>query len=315
MFLPTNRVGLTLLAGACAALALAGSVTALGSTQGNKDMDSKRGLADDKALVASTVRVATYGHPVKIKGKIAPELKGETLFLERLLRGRWMRVKIVVVERDLTYTTSIKLKRTTKVRITSATLGTLFQRTLKVRAASRTERVRLNSWVGKRVSVSGAVRPATVGREVSVTVKRNGRQHVLGKAKTKIGGKFQVTWTARSTGIKRLRLHIRGDRSAVESTRSLRLNIFAPANASYYGPGFIGGRTACGQTMTSSSVHVAHRTLPCGTKLKFYLGGKVVDAVVKDRGPYVSGRLFDLSVGLKNRLGFGSTGVVGYLVK
>ncbi len=110
-------------------------------------------------------------------------------------------------------------------------------------------------------------------------------------------------------------MRIHGDRSAVESTQSLRLNVFALANASYYGPGFIGSRTACGQTMTSSSVHVAHRTLPCGTRLKFYLGGKVVDAVVKDRGPYVYGRLFDLSVGLKNRLGFGSTGVVGYLVK
>ncbi len=315
MLLPTNRVRLTLLAGACAALALVGSVTALGSTQGNKETDSKHGLADTKNVVVSTVRVATYGRPVKIQGKISAELKGETLFLERSLRGRWMRVKSFVAEQDLTYVTSLKLKRTTKIRITSPNLGTLFQRTLKVRAASRTKRVKLNSWVGKRVSVSGAVRPATVGRNVSVTVKRNGRKHVLGTARTKVGGKFKVTWTARSSGRKRLRLHIEGDRSAVESTQLLRLNVFAPANASYYGPGFIGSRTACGQTMTSSSVHVAHRTLPCGTKLKFYLGGRVVDAVVKDRGPFHYGRVFDLSVGLKNKLGFGSTGVVGYLVK
>ena len=37
--------------------------------------------------------------------------------------------------------------------------------------------------------------------------------------------------------------------------------------ASYYGPGFYGNRTACGQTMSTTLQGVAHRTLPCGTPL------------------------------------------------
>jgi hypothetical protein len=66
---------------------------------------------------------------------------------------------------------------------------------------------------------------------------------------------------------------------------------------SWYGPGFFGSGTACGQTYTREILGVAHRTLPCGTKVTFRnaANGKTITVRVIDRGPYVSGRIWDLS--------------------
>ncbi len=54
----------------------------------------------------------------------------------------------------------------------------------------------------------------------------------------------------------------------------------------WYGPGFYGNRTACGQRYTRYIVGVAHKTLPCGTLVQFRWGGKTAVAPVIDRGPY-----------------------------
>lgn len=73
--------------------------------------------------------------------------------------------------------------------------------------------------------------------------------------------------------------------------------------ASWFGPGFWGNRTACGQTMTSELVGVAHRTLPCGTAVTLRYGGTTLTVPVVDRGPYVYSREFDLTYATKLRLG------------
>ncbi len=67
---------------------------------------------------------------------------------------------------------------------------------------------------------------------------------------------------------------------------------------SWYGPGFYGKRTACGKAYTKEILGVAHRSLPCGTKVTFGWEGKTVTVPVIDRGPYVNGRQWDLSGGL-----------------
>jgi hypothetical protein len=68
-------------------------------------------------------------------------------------------------------------------------------------------------------------------------------------------------------------------------------------NVSWYGPGFYGNRTACGQALTTSLMGVAHRTLPCGTKVSFRnpSNGRVITVPVVDRGPYAAGRTWDLT--------------------
>jgi peptidoglycan lytic transglycosylase len=81
-------------------------------------------------------------------------------------------------------------------------------------------------------------------------------------------------------------------------------------NVSWYGPGFYGKRTACGLKLTRDLVGVAHRTLPCGSKVTFKnpANGRIVTARVVDRGPYVSGRRWDMTGGLCLKLGHCYTG-------
>jgi len=65
--------------------------------------------------------------------------------------------------------------------------------------------------------------------------------------------------------------------------------------ASWYGPGFYGNRTACGQLYTPQIIGVAHKTLPCGTMLELEFRGRIVTVPVIDRGPFIAGRTLDLS--------------------
>ena len=73
--------------------------------------------------------------------------------------------------------------------------------------------------------------------------------------------------------------------------------------ASWYGPGFYGNRTACGQLYTPEILGVAHLSLPCGTKLTLTYGSRSLSVTVIDRGPYVAGRTLDLSNATKLALG------------
>ncbi len=83
---------------------------------------------------------------------------------------------------------------------------------------------------------------------------------------------------------------------------------------SWYGPGFYGNRTACGYALTQSLVGVAHRSLPCGTLVQFRWGGRTVSARVVDRGPYVYGRLWDLTAGLCALLNHCYTGPITWKI-
>ncbi len=73
--------------------------------------------------------------------------------------------------------------------------------------------------------------------------------------------------------------------------------------ASWYGPGFYGNRTACGQLYTPEILGVAHLTLPCGTALTLTYGSRSLTVTVIDRGPYVAGRAIDLSNATRLALG------------
>ena len=83
-----------------------------------------------------------------------------------------------------------------------------------------------------------------------------------------------------------------------------------PRFASWYGPGLYGNKLACGGRLSPGTVGVAHKTLPCGTKVTLRNKGRTLNTKVIDRGPYVGGRYYDLTAAAKQKLGFGSTGTV-----
>lgn len=80
--------------------------------------------------------------------------------------------------------------------------------------------------------------------------------------------------------------------------------------ASYYGPGFHGKQTANGEIFDQEDFTCAHKTLPFNTKLKVVRkdNGKSVIVRVNDRGPYVDGRILDLSVAAGRQIGLDKVG-------
>ncbi len=97
----------------------------------------------------------------------------------------------------------------------------------------------------------------------------------------------------------------------VPAAKPLLVNawIFDPSE-SWYGPGFYGKRTACGEALTQTLLGVANRTLPCGTLVSFRnpYNGRVVTVPVVDRGPYVAGRLWDMTYATCSAIGHCWTG-------
>jgi rare lipoprotein A len=78
--------------------------------------------------------------------------------------------------------------------------------------------------------------------------------------------------------------------------------------ASYYGSES-GSRTASGQRFNQNAMTAAHRSLPFGTKLRVTHRGQSVIVTVNDRGPFIRGRVLDLSKGAARAIGLTGAGV------
>src|SRR5579871_5285503 len=78
--------------------------------------------------------------------------------------------------------------------------------------------------------------------------------------------------------------------------------------ASFYG-NESGRQTASGQRFNQEAMTAAHRTLPFGTKLRVTHGGRSVVVTINDRGPFIRGRVLDLSTGAARAIGLTSAGV------
>ena len=188
----------------------------------------------------------------------------------------------------------------------AAPVATKASSSLTVRSVRRTV------MAGQRVVVRGTLRPAGSGRAVSLQLgKAGGGWVTVDHDRTDHRGRYVLAWRASKTGTKRVRVHFGGNR-ALSSARHLAgtTRIYRRAFASWYGPGLYGGHLACGGTLSAGTLGVAHKSLPCGTKVTLHYKGRTVRVPVVDRGPYVGGREFDLTAATKARLGFGSTGTV-----
>ena len=78
--------------------------------------------------------------------------------------------------------------------------------------------------------------------------------------------------------------------------------------ASYYG-NESGSRTASGQRFNQNAMTAAHRSLPFGTRLRVTHRGQSVVVTINDRGPFIKGRVLDLSTGAARAIGLTGAGV------
>jgi len=81
--------------------------------------------------------------------------------------------------------------------------------------------------------------------------------------------------------------------------------------ASWYGPGFYGNRTASGEVFRPGTLTAAHRSLPFGTRVRVtnLWNGRSAVVRINDRGPFHGGRIIDLAHGAAQELGVTASGV------
>jgi rare lipoprotein A (peptidoglycan hydrolase) len=124
-------------------------------------------------------------------------------------------------------------------------------------------------------------------------------------------GRYVLRHRTRGVDTAQVRVRFGGDPTARASSRVAgRLSAYRPALASWYGPGLYGNALGCGGRLSPGTVGVAHKSLPCGTRVTFRHRGRTVRVPVIDRGPYVGGREYDLTAATARRLGFQGHGAI-----
>jgi len=201
----------------------------------------------------------------------------------------------------------------------------------QARTSLSADRTELNVLEGRATSVTGKLTARTLsseavaaaqapsrttalhtagltGQEVQLQALGNHGWRTLAHTRTGEQGRFRLRYMPRVTVSEQLRLRFAGDAEDRGAHRRLgRLNVYRLAEASWYGGG---GELACGGELTSATMGVANKTLPCGTEVTLRYDGRSVRVAVIDRGPYVAGREFDLTEATKQALGFGGVGEV-----
>lgn len=104
--------------------------------------------------------------------------------------------------------------------------------------------------------------------------------------------------------------YVRFPEKQYASGEKAEIGLKIKGEASYYGPGFHGKQTASGEIFDQDDFTCAHKSLPFGTKLKVVRvdNGSSVVVRVNDRGPYVDGRILDLSVAAGKQIGLDKVG-------
>jgi len=96
----------------------------------------------------------------------------------------------------------------------------------------------------------------------------------------------------------------------METLRSIGRSM-GMGKASHYGPGLAGNPTASGEIFNPRKLTAAHRTLPLGSRVRVInpRNGQSVVVRINDRGPFVAGRVIDLSTAAARRIGLMQQGV------
>jgi rare lipoprotein A len=299
------------------ATAIALTPSAAGPTPSESIVLRAPALGDDRLRL---------GQRTEVSGRVAASEAGSRLALQFAPHGRrWRSVETTVVTQGGRYRFQVRPRRSGALRIlalpqTDPAAGGAGAVVAEASPPSRARRVAVAAklvvagrghdvGIGETVRVRGTLLPRTRGRKVVVEAGRQGRWHRVARTRTRADGHFSAGVVARRLGTQRLRVRFVGDRgNRAARARAGTLQAYRPGLASWYG--LYGGPLACGGTLGYEQLGVAHKTLPCGTKVTLRYGGREVTVPVIDRGPYVGGREWDLTGATARRLGFDGVGVV-----
>ena len=176
-----------------------------------------------------------------------------------------------------------------------------------------------NVLVGKVARFRGHFSARDAGRGVTVERFDTSAESWIAVAAATVAadGTYLARWRTDVTGRHRTRARLGGDAGSGGAAAlsaagyEASMTVYRPAVASWFGPGFYGRTTACGQQMTSTLLGVAHRKLPCGAQVALSYGGRSITVPVVDRGPFKGGRRWDLTSAAATALGFTFTDRIG----
>lgn len=187
-----------------------------------------------------------------------------------------------------------------------------------------TVRMRPAALLGNTLNFHGRTRPAYHGATISIQRYDALRAAWVQATSAVVGarGQFLARWRTNLVGRIRVRAALAAAQAAGrarrprsdQSSTTAEITVYRPAVATYFGPGFYGRHTACGQTMSATLVGVASRTLACGTLVQIDYAGRRLTAPVVDRGPYANGATWDLTYATAQALGMTATETIGTIV-
>jgi rare lipoprotein A len=171
-----------------------------------------------------------------------------------------------------------------------------------------------SAFVHKAIRVAGTDHNAA-GQTVTLETRQGGEPWLaVASVSVARDGTFSTKWTPSTYGQFQIRGVLAGASQASSSPSSSAprtVVVYKPALATWYGPGFYGKRTACGQKLTRTLLGVANRRLPCGTQVQVSFRGHTLIAPVVDRGPFAHHAQWDLTAAAAKEVGMTVTSRIG----
>lgn len=272
--------------------------------------------ATKQPVIDSAPRQLRYSGSGVLAGHLEDWVAGDEVGLQRREGDSWKQVRSQVVDEQGAVRfrlNEMKTSRSFRLAYLDPTTETeTHSDPVQVRVGSRLT-MRLSSahvLKGKTVTASGRLLPKARGRSVVIQQRVGDSWRWMGVARV-YDGQFALRFEAKHLGFHRIRAVFRGDDGNRRSQDKTPLRVYGPARATWYGPGLYGNRTACGQTLGRGTLGVAHRWLPCGTKVAVLYRGRTIVVPVIDRGPYANHADWDLTQEAAERVGMYSTATIG----
>lgn len=186
-------------------------------------------------------------------------------------------------------------------------------------------RVRAVGMLGGGMNFRGVVPRGDAGKTVSVELldATSGAWVTIASSVANRRGSFVAHWQTNVVGRLTARAVVATGSSAADrggpasgsaSSAPAEFTVYQSAYATYFGDGFYGQQTACGELMTHRLLGVANRTLPCGTLVEVEYGSARLTVPVVDRGTYANGANWDLTQATATALGIDTSVTIGTIV-
>ena len=271
-----------------------------------------------RPVLVAAPELVHYGERVRIVGELKNGRPGQKVFLKRRYVGVGKKIiRSKRVKKDLS------VKFFLPNRTMSADYRLILHPDKRNERVSEAARVEVTPQLtfdiepndvkfGREVTLSGRLLPVIEGRELRIERRSDKETWKVLKRVDAGDGVYKRFYEPDMRGHRQLRLIFKGDELNAGTRRKERLWIYRRGEATWYGPGFYGNTTACGQTLRKKTLGVAHRTLDCGTRVDFLYRGRTITVRVIDRGPYGHAD-WDLTEATKERLHFEGREEVGFI--